>query len=72
MAEELAPALVATLRHAPMAMRMLVALCGEDPDKWRQAAETTQVAFQARQEFLNAITKGLCREFLLGLNREVA
>jgi DUF3050 family protein len=41
MAEELAPALVATLRHAPMAMRMLVALCGEDPDKWRQAAETT-------------------------------
>ena len=67
MAEELAPALVATLRHAPMAMRMLVALCGEDPDKWRQAAETTQVAFQARQEFLNAITQGLMQRIRFGV-----
>ncbi len=67
MAEELAPALVATLRHTPMAMRMLVALCGEDPDKWRQAAETTQVAFQARQGFLNAITQRLMQRIPFGV-----
>ncbi|MEY4960984.1 MAG: hypothetical protein RL610_1163 [Pseudomonadota bacterium] len=46
-------------RHTPMAMRMLVALCGEDADKWQEASETTQVLLQARQEFLDAISQRL-------------
>jgi hypothetical protein len=46
-------------RHTPMAMKMLVALCGEDANKWREAAETTQVLLQARQEFLDAISQRL-------------
>ena len=54
-------------RHAPMAMRMLVALCGDDPDKWREAAETTQIALQARQEFLDAITKRLMPRIAFGV-----
>ncbi|MDQ3261733.1 MAG: DUF4202 family protein [Pseudomonadota bacterium] len=54
-------------RHAPMALKMLVALCGEDPDKWREAAETTQVALQARQEFLDAITQRLMPRIPFGV-----
>ena len=54
-------------RHAPMAMRMLVALCGEDADKWREAAETTQVALQARQEFLDAISQRLMQSIPFGV-----
>ena len=54
-------------RHAPMAMRMLVALCGEDADKWREAAETTQVALQARQEFLDAISQRLMQRIPFGV-----
>ena len=56
-------------RHAPMAMRMLVALCGENPDKWREAAETTQVALQARHEFLDAITQKLMQRVPLVLSQ---
>ena len=54
-------------RHAPMAMRMLVALCGEDADKWREAAEAAQVALQARQEFLDAISQRLMQRIPFGV-----
>ena len=54
-------------RHTPMAMRMLVALCGEDADKWREAAETTQVLLQARQEFLDAISQRLMQSIPSGV-----
>lgn len=46
-------------RHAPMAIRMLVALCGKEKDRWREAAETAQGALQARQEFLDAVAQKL-------------
>ena len=54
-------------RHTPMAMRMLVALCGEDADKWREAAEAAQVALQARQEFLDAISQRLMQRIPFGV-----
>lgn len=34
--------------HTPMAMRMLVNLCGDDDTKWRACAETAEQAFLAR------------------------
>lgn len=35
-------------RHAPMASRMLDRLCGSDPVRWREAAESAQTALAAR------------------------
>jgi len=35
-------------RHAPMAMRMLTELCGEDTDKWQAATESARMALTAR------------------------
>lgn len=34
--------------HTPMAMQMLADLCGDDDSKWRQAAETVNLALVAR------------------------
>ena len=42
--------------HTPMAMRMLVDLCGQDDDKWRQCEETVNRAFAARI----ALWDGIC------------
>jgi hypothetical protein len=35
-------------RHTPMALQMLMELCGDDALKWRQARETAQTALLAR------------------------
>jgi hypothetical protein len=35
-------------RHAPMAMRMLAKLCGDDIDRWQEATEAARMALQAR------------------------
>ncbi len=35
-------------RHAPMAMRMLAKLCGDEIDRWQEATEAARMALQAR------------------------
>jgi FAD/FMN-containing dehydrogenase len=41
--------------HTPMAMQMLADLCGDDEDKWRECAETVNLALNARQRFWDGI-----------------
>ena len=45
--------------HAPMAVRMLADLCGDDPVKWAEAAESAAAALAARIEFWTAISKAV-------------
>jgi pyrroloquinoline quinone (PQQ) biosynthesis protein C len=35
-------------RHAPMALRMLQELCGRDPKRWSEAAESARACLRAR------------------------
>jgi hypothetical protein len=41
--------------HTPMAMQMLADLCGDDKTKWRQCAETVNLALAARYELWDGI-----------------
>jgi hypothetical protein len=41
--------------HTPMAMQMLADLCGDDEDKWRECAETVNLALNARQRLWDGI-----------------
>jgi len=43
--------------HTPMAMQMLVNLCGEDSDKWAQCEETINLALTARMKFWDGIAE---------------
>lgn len=52
-------------RHAPMAERMLERLCGDEPLRWREAAESAQTALRARI----ALWDGLRGELALSSQR---
>ncbi|MBO2448586.1 DUF3050 domain-containing protein [Actinomadura barringtoniae] len=41
--------------HTPMAMRMLIDLCGDDDAKWRHCANTARTALKARLAFWDGI-----------------
>lgn len=45
--------------HGPMALRMLVEVCGEDPDRWREAREAAERALRARRDLWDAIVAAL-------------
>jgi len=45
-------------QHTPMAMQMLVDLCGEDADKWRECARCLQNALLARRQLWTATANG--------------
>lgn len=45
--------------HTPMAMQMLVDLCGDDSDKWAQCEETVNLALAARTRLWDGILQGL-------------
>jgi hypothetical protein len=42
-------------QHTPMAMQMLIDLCGDDDRKWAECARTVQLALQARRALWDAI-----------------
>ncbi|MFF1903727.1 DUF3050 domain-containing protein [Kitasatospora sp. NPDC058218] len=42
-------------QHTPMAMQMLIDLCGEDDAKWTACAETVRLALRARVQLWTAI-----------------
>jgi hypothetical protein len=42
-------------QHTPMAMQMLIDLCGDDEDAWTGCATTVQTALRARHALWNAI-----------------
>ena len=42
-------------QHTPMAMQMLIDLCGDDDRKWAECAKTVQLALEARYALWNAI-----------------
>jgi Protein of unknown function (DUF3050) len=45
--------------HTPMAMAMLAELCGDDPAKWRECAETVRIAMRARRALWDGIEAAL-------------
>ena len=45
-------------QHTPMAMQMLVDLCGEDADRWRECARCLQTALAARRQLWTATANG--------------
>ncbi|MBD0669781.1 DUF3050 domain-containing protein [Streptomyces sp. CBMA156] len=44
-------------QHTPMAMQMLIDLCGDDQDKWDACAETVRTALRARLQLWTAIER---------------
>jgi hypothetical protein len=44
--------------HTPMAMRMLVDLCGDDPAKWADCADAAAAALAARAELWTSVARG--------------
>jgi len=47
--------------HTPMAMQMLVNLCGEDSNKWAQCEETINLALNARMKFWDGIAEQITK-----------
>ena len=45
--------------HAPLSLRLLAALCGEDADKWREAEAAAEAAVNARLQFWDGVLKAL-------------
>ncbi|MDO9635904.1 MAG: DUF3050 domain-containing protein, partial [Thiobacillus sp.] len=45
--------------HAPLSLRLLAALCGEDADKWREAEAAAEAAVDARLQFWDGVLKAL-------------
>ena len=46
-------------RHTPMALRMLSELCGDDPQKWREAEESAKTALSARIALWDGVLEAL-------------
>jgi Protein of unknown function (DUF3050) len=46
-------------QHTPMAMQMLIDLCGDDDAKWAACAQTVQTALEARVALWDSITAAL-------------
>ncbi|MGK5637553.1 DUF3050 domain-containing protein, partial [Streptomyces sp. URMC 126] len=45
--------------HTPMAMHMLVDLCGDDTEKWKRCADAVRTALHARADLWTAITDAI-------------
>jgi hypothetical protein len=45
--------------HAPLSLRLLAALCGEDADKWREAQAAAEAAVNPRLQFWDGVLKAL-------------
>jgi hypothetical protein len=45
--------------HTPMAMQMLADLCGDDPAKWAECAETVNIALAARARLWDGILEAI-------------
>jgi len=45
--------------HAPLSLRLLAALCGDDADKWREAEAAAETAVNARISFWDGVLKAL-------------
>jgi hypothetical protein len=45
--------------HAPMSLRLLAALCGDDAGKWREAEAAAEAAVNARMLFWDGVLKAL-------------
>ena len=45
--------------HAPMSLRLLAALCGDDAGKWREAEAAAEAAVKARVEFWDGVLAAL-------------
>ncbi len=46
-------------QHTPMAMQMLIDLCGENAEMWNECAKTVQTALDARYALWDGITEAL-------------
>ncbi|RKE22651.1 DUF3050 domain-containing protein [Streptomyces sp. TLI_171] len=46
-------------QHTPMAMQMLIDLCGDDTERWEQCGATVRTALRARVALWDAITAAL-------------
>lgn len=49
-------------QHTPMAMQMLIDLCGDDDRKWAECARTVQLALKARRALWDAIVGEIAGE----------
>ncbi|MDO9006592.1 MAG: DUF3050 domain-containing protein [Thiobacillus sp.] len=45
--------------HAPMSLRLLAGLCGEEADKWREAEAAAEAAVNARLHFWDGVLQAL-------------
>jgi hypothetical protein len=45
--------------HAPLSLRLLAALCGDDADKWREAETAAEAAVNARISFWDGVLQAL-------------
>lgn len=45
--------------HGPMALRMLVEICGDDPQNWRDAEQAASNALEARIDLWEAIARSI-------------
>jgi len=45
--------------HAPLSLRLLAALCGEDAGKWREAEAAAEAAVNARLQFWDCVLRAL-------------
>ncbi|MHB1215273.1 MAG: DUF3050 domain-containing protein [Thiobacillus sp.] len=45
--------------HAPLSLRLLAALCGDDADKWREAEAAAEAAVNARLQFWDGVLNAL-------------
>ena len=46
-------------QHTPMAMQMLIDLCGDDDRKWAECAKTVQLALEARYVLWDVIADAI-------------
>ena len=49
-------------QHTPMAMQMLIDLCGDDDRKWAECAKTVRLALKARRALWDAIAGEIAGE----------
>ncbi len=47
--------------HGPMAAELLMHLCGNDEEKWREATESAQAALEARHRMWDGVAKALVK-----------
>ena len=45
--------------HAPLSLRLLAALCGDDANKWREAEAAAEAAVNARLQFWDGVLQAL-------------